>query len=215
MDSAKITWEPGVAIQIQERASRSSQSPFMVAVVGMPGSGKTTSTRLLCDSLNKALGIPLDGYHFPLSVLRTFPNPEDAVYRRGAPDTFDVTSLLRDLTRIRSGAEATVHVPGFDHAKGDPQENAHAFTRTQHDIVICEGLYLLHWRDIADCFDFIVYIDANVEACVERLKVRNKVIPGYTPEEIDIRVEAVDRANAMTVLRSKEYAHLVVQSTLG
>ena len=45
-----------------------------------------------------------------------------------------------------------------------------------------------------------------------RLKIRNKVIPGYTPEEIDFRVDVVDRGNAHTVNGSKDRASLVVKS---
>ena len=31
-------------------------------------------------------------------------------------------------------------IPGFDHAKGDPEPDAHAFDRNQHQVVIGEGL---------------------------------------------------------------------------
>jgi hypothetical protein len=47
---------------------------------------------------------------------------------------------------------------------------------------------------------------------MERLKARNRCIPGYTPEEIDVRVDAVDRANALVVERSRARADLVVRS---
>jgi len=160
--------------------------------------------------------MPHDGYHYALDRLRLFANAEDAIYRRGAPDTFDPVALHRDLTRIRDGPEDFITVPAFDHAKGDPEPDRHAFDRHQHSVVVCEGLYLLHnadgWEDIADLFDFKIFVNSDVDVCVERLKVRNQCIPGYTPEEIDIRCERVDRVNANTVMRSKERADLVVQS---
>ena len=105
---------------------------------------------------------------------------QDAVYRRGAPDTFHAEGLKRDLERIRCGDECKVALPGFDHARGDPEEAAHQFCRDSHNVVICEGLYLLHdqdgWEEIKNLFDLTVYVDADLDVCIERLKTRNKCI---------------------------------------
>lgn len=117
----------------------------------------------------------------------------------------------------------TVQIPGFDHAIGDPQPNAYTFHRNQHSIIICEGLYLLHqdesigWSiEIEKQFDVTIYINADVDTCVQRLKIRNKCIPGYTPEEIDRRCDIVDRSNAMLVLgQSKDRAMYVVDSVVA
>lgn len=76
--------------------------------------------------------------------------------------------------------------------------------------------YLLHdgdgWEDIANFFDLKISINSDVDQCVERLKIRNLVIPGYTPEEIEIRCEVVDRVNAMTVLQSRHRADVTVDA---
>jgi pantothenate kinase len=158
----------------------------------------------------------MDGYHYPIEVLRTFPDPEDAIYRRGAPDTFDSRKLQTDLERIKSDHNELVYIPGFDHAKGDPEPDKHCFIRQQHKIVLCEGLYLLHdtdgWENVSKLLDYTIYISHDVDTCIERLKERNKCIPGYTPEQINVRCEVVDRVNAETVERSKSRAHWIVHS---
>jgi pantothenate kinase len=241
-----LTWEQEVCDRLKamydERASTSSRAdggsdappppiaPLMCAVVGIPGSGKTTSAAVLADMLAKrfatsfskgggstecqTLMMPFDGYHIPMSTLVTMGT--DAVYRRGAPDTFDSRKLAETLREIRFGEAPTLSIPGFDHARGDPEDGAHTFDRTRHKIVIVEGLYLLHdrdgWEHIKQYFDVSVYVDANLDVCMDRLKARNKCIPGYTPEEIEVRVDAVDRVNAMTVQSSKSYADIVVKS---
>lgn len=149
---------------------------------------------------------------------KLFPNPADAVYRRGAPDTFDVAELKRDLDRIRNGDEPIIQIPGFDHAEGDPKLNQHTFDRSKHSIVITEGLYLLHddpdWGAVRDFFDYCIFVHSDIDQCMARLKERNKVIPGYTEEEIFVRVDAVDRVNAETVMKSKDRANLVVDSAI-
>lgn len=175
-------------------------------------SGLTTDGGRIC-----AVVVPMDGYHYPLKVLRTFPDADDAVYRRGSPDTFDAAALKHDLQRIRSSHENVIGVPGFDHAKGDPEPNAHIFRRDEHNVIICEGLYLLHdedgWNGVSDEFDLIVFVSADIDKCIDRVKIRNRCLPGYTPEEIDIRCDIVDRSNAETVMDSKSRADIVVESS--
>jgi pantothenate kinase len=186
----------------------------------MPGSGKSVSTLLLSSFLEQkglpTMVCPHDGYHYPLDYLKTFPDPDDAVYRRGAPDTFDPVALYRDLIRIRDGDEDVIKLPAFDHARGDPEPDTHIFNRKHHRVVLCEGLYLLHdrdgWEGIKSVFDLSIFMNTDLETCVQRVKVRNKCIPGYTPEEIEIRCEKVDRVNALTVLRSKARADVIVDA---
>jgi len=149
--------------------------------------------------------------------LRQFENADDVIYRRGASDTFDPSALARDLERIAHGSEQSVHIPGFDHAYGDPVQDQHVFERSEHDIVICEGLYLLHdqdgWERIQKFLDWTIFIEADLDECVSRLKERNKCIPGYTPEEIEVRCDRVDRANALLAQRTaSKYASQIVQS---
>lgn len=217
------SWEPNLAERVRAGVEKLPEGrPYMVALVGMPGSGKSISAFLLAAKLEE-LGLPTmimphDGYHIPMDSLRLFPDSDDAIYRRGAPDTFDPASLLRDLLRIRddnSGDEHLITVPAFDHAKGDPEPHRHAFDRNQHKVVVCEGLYLLHneagWDEVKTAFDLTIYLNSDIDACIERVKVRNKCIPGYTPEEIEIRCEAVDRVNATTVMEARERADVIVE----
>jgi pantothenate kinase len=133
------------------------------------------------------------------------------------PNNFDPHSLKHDLDRIHAGDdELFLTLPGFCHAKGDPEPDRHAFDRQRHKIVICEGLYLLHdqdgWEDIASVFDLKFFINSDIDVCMDRVKIRNQCIPGYTPEEIAERVDRVDRVNALAVLKSKGRADVVVDS---
>ena len=147
--------------------------------------------------------LPMDGYHIPLANL-----PADDVYWRGAARTFNVRSLASDLTRLRGGGTggAGMAFPGFDHAAADPVAAKHEYEG--EEVVIVEGLYLL-LPDWNLRFDYSVYIDEPIDVCLARLKVRNREIPGL--EDVDARVEEVDRANAVVVEGCKGRADCVVK----
>ncbi|GKZ01288.1 putative kinase [Mayamaea pseudoterrestris] len=214
------SWEKDMAMRIKKMSEETNRSPLMVAVVAGPGSGKSVSAMLLANHLEQmhlpCMIMPHDGYHYPLDYLRTFPNPQDAIYRRGAPDTFDPHALVRDLVRIRDGQEEVIKVPAFDHARADPEPDTHVFDRHVHKVVICEGLYLLHdsdgWESVPGMFDLRIFMEADLDSCMERIKIRNQCIPGYSPEEIAERAEAVDRVNFLTVIHSKINADVCVSS---
>lgn len=239
------TWEKDMAQRIYQRITKGSGAahddlpisvsddddpimtqgdhPYMIGLIGMPGSGKSVSALLLANELEQqgvpCMIMPHDGYHFTMNYLRNLSNAEDFIYRRGAPDTLDPQALYRDLNRIRNGRgtkDVIIKLPAFDHNKADPEPDQHVFDRSQHKVVICEGLYLLHdkdgWSEIANLLDFTIFMNSDLEICVDRVKVRNQCIPGYTAEEIAQRAETVDRKNAETVMMSKARADVVVNS---
>jgi pantothenate kinase len=204
-----VTWEPAVA-EILDRMQRLSNPsrPFLVGLVGIPGSGKSTSAEIVTTLLgglgdgygeNHAIVMPMDGYHIPLQDLAESDNAADLIYRRGAPDTFDPAALFEKLNEIAYGDAETVTLPGFDHAKGDPVPNQHTFTRSENKVVIVEGIYLLHdsdgWEVMKRLFDWTIYIDADVDTCIERLKIRNKCIPVSIAVETCVGVQLYEWIN--------------------
>ena len=119
----------------------------------------------------------MDGYHYSLAQLAEFPDAESKVYRRGAPDTFNAAQLALDLREVKHGNSDHLAFPGFDHSKGDPEPGAHLFTRAEHCCVIVEGLYLQleslpEWQAVAALFDLKIFLNSDIDAAIERLKIR-------------------------------------------
>lgn len=150
----------------------------MIAIAGIPGSGKTTVAKLLVARLNErarlsaadhdtatgdvAVHVPMDGFHYTRSYLRSMPDPEEAVARRGAAFTFDAEGYASLVKQIRtapvtttdataatvSSADKSSHppavdvlAPSFDHGVKDPVPGAIRIA-THHRIVALEGLYV-------------------------------------------------------------------------
>eukprot|EP00438_Fugacium_kawagutii_P033832 Skav235841 [mRNA] locus=scaffold1931:303367:307513:- [translate_table: standard] len=72
-----VHWEMDLAEDLRGRAG--GPSPVLVALAGMPG------------------------FHVPLEDLKSRPDADDAVYRRGALDTFDPQGLYEKLKEVVDG----------------------------------------------------------------------------------------------------------------
>lgn len=136
--------------------------------------------------------------------------------RRGAPDTFDSAALAQAVARLKRGGSGEVRLPGFDHAKGDPEPNAIVIQDLSDvEVIIWEGLYLFFFDSVCAQLDLGIYIRSDLERCMDALKIRNLVLPGYTKEEILKRVDAVDRANALAVEEQAEGLFEMVRRSGG
>ena len=58
--------------------------------------------------------------------------------------------------------------------------------------------------------DLKVFLDTPLGECLNRVKRRNLCLPGYTEEEILVRVDLVDRVNAEYVISAEREASVLV-----
>ncbi|KFY20421.1 hypothetical protein V491_03730, partial [Pseudogymnoascus sp. VKM F-3775] len=94
-------------------------SRYLVAISGIPGSGKTTLAQAITTRLNDshaafhpsspplAVYVPMDGFHLTRAQLSAMPNAAEAHRRRGAHWTFDPEKLLELVCAIKDPARGT------------------------------------------------------------------------------------------------------------
>jgi len=185
--------------------------PVLVGLAGAPGSGKSTAAAAVCQRLDGAVVLPMDGFHLWRSELEAMPDPKEAFRRRGAPWTFDAEGFVAAVRSLRSPGEEVLF-PGFDHGVGDPVPGAvrvAAGTR----VVLLEGNYLLlsdsPWGEIRDLLDEAWFLDCTEEEAMARVAGRHQSV-GRSEQEAWARVEGNDRPNSQLVAASAPRADVLV-----
>ncbi|KAJ1656408.1 hypothetical protein IWQ61_004014 [Dispira simplex] len=161
----------------------------------------------------------MDGYHWPRAVLKTFPDPNEALRCRGAPHTFDAASFLALVQAIRQpliigGHPTVIHGLTFDHAIKDPVPNDVTITQS-HRLIVFEGLYtqlqsVPTWEEIPPLMDEQWWVECPESICRERL-INRHIASGICKDILEAahRADTNDLANARFVLKHRivEVAH--------
>ncbi len=146
---------------------RSQSTPFVIGIAGSVAVGKSTVARVLRELLSRWDDTPrvelitTDGFLLPNAELER----RGILDRKGFPESYDRRSLLRFVTKVKSGA-SEVSAPLYSHLTYDivPGEK---IVVHKPDILIVEGLNVLQPAPpgrklaVSDLFDFSIYVDAR------------------------------------------------------
>ena len=188
-------------------------SRYMVGIAGPPGSGKSTFSGQVCETLKTsgetAIVVPMDGFHFDDAIL----NERGHRSRKGAPHTFDVAGFEVLLNRIKV-REPDIAIPVFDRSMELARAGAEIISAATKFILV-EGNYLLlrqpGWESLKPLFDFTISLQVPEEELERRLLTRWR---GFGLDETDAQTKAFsnDIPNARLVLAESAPADLTVVS---
>ncbi|QIK67353.1 nucleoside/nucleotide kinase family protein [Nocardioides sp. HDW12B] len=185
-------------------------------LVAPPGAGKSTLAAVIGEEA-AARGLALDvlgldGYHHSNDYLADHPaDPDDTSPDaaplssiKGAPATFDVVALVRDLAAARNDSDGAASWPVYDRRTHEVSPERRPLTA---DLALLEGTWLLldepGWRDVASAADLVVFVDADPSDLAERLVAR-KVRGGLSRSEAEAFHARSDHPNVIRVLADSD-----------
>lgn len=184
-----------------------TKSTFVIAIAGASGSGKSSLARQTKKQLRdwyKVAVVAEDAYYRCQTEL-TMEQRLQTNYDQ--PDAIDEALLVEHLSLLKSGG--TVNVPVYDYSIHDRSDETKSVGPCE--ILIVEGILLLHRMAVRDVADLSVFVDVSEEVCLERRIARDIAQRGRTRESVLAQYETnVGPMYREFVQPSKQHAELIV-----
>lgn len=180
----------------------SRTSPFLIALAGGSGSGKSTVADALVERF-QATGVvifPEDGYYWPMSHYGPANTDEQrqmiiARVNYDDPASKETGLMARQLADLKAGR--TIEQPIYDYDRHD--RKSETLTIEPAAIIILEGIHALSVPELKPLIDLSIYVDTPDDLRLAR-RIRRDVI------ERGRSVESV-LAQYLGTVRSAHYRH--------
>ena len=153
--------------------------PFVIGIAGGSGSGKTFFLKCFLNYFEKKQIslISQDDYYRPIDQQ---PLDENGWVNFDLPQCIDDQKLLTDLNTVLTGGT----IEKKEYTFNVSEEAARMLTIRTAPIIIVEGLFIFHFKEIASLFDLRIFLDAEEEITLNRRLKRDMAERGYTHDMI-------------------------------
>ncbi|KAG1666980.1 hypothetical protein FOA52_004263 [Chlamydomonas sp. UWO 241] len=185
-----------------------SGHPFLIGVAGGTASGKTTVCDLIMQRLNDQCVVMLSQDSFYRSLTPSeLVSAHNKEYNFDAPEAFDQEAMMQCLMDLKAGN--SVNVPLYDFATHSRcTESTHV---APADVVIVEGILVLHMESIRELLHMKVYVDTDDDVRLARriqrdVAVRGRDVGGVIEQYTRFVKPSFDRF----VAPSRRYADVII-----
>ena len=184
---------------------KSNSAPFLVAIVGGSGSGKSWLAERLEAALNgKAARVSQDDFYHDRSLV---PPEERAALNFDHPDAIDWQSLEKVVQDLMAGRVA--FLPNYDF-KTHCRDSCFRALEPK-PIILMEGLWLLRQRPLRDWFDLKIFIECPASTRLRRRIERDLLARGRSRASVEKQFhETVEPMHREFVSPQKRWADVVL-----
>jgi uridine kinase len=161
-----------------------NQKPFIIGISGGSGSGKTTFVKELANSFSEQQVCVLsqDNYYKP--------REQQVIDSTGEknfdlPESFKEDEYHRDVLRLLNGEDVVLKEYVYNNPLAEPK----LITYKAAPIVIIEGIFVFHFKDVSDLMDFKIFIDADEHIKLIRRIQRDQIERNYPIEDVLYRYQ--------------------------
>lgn len=162
-----------------------NSKPFIMGIAGGSGSGKTFFLNRFLDHFtsDEVCSVSQDDYYFP--VRHTMTKEEIKFYNFDIPETIDREHFYSDITKLIN--KETIYKK--EYTFNNPEAVPKILEIKPAPIMIVEGLFIFHFKEIADLLDLRIFIEADEEVALLRRLKRDLEERGYSNEDVMYRWE--------------------------
>lgn len=157
----------------------SNKKPFIIGIAGGSGSGKTFFLNCFLHHFkqDEVTLVSQDDYYIPAGEMT---QEENKLYNFDLPSTIDSEQFLRDIKQLMSGEVVYKKEYNFN----NPLAVVKILEIKSAPIIIVEGLFILHFKEIAALLDHTIFVDADEQVALDRRIKRDGLERGYPEDDV-------------------------------
>ncbi|WP_316737663.1 uridine kinase [Pedobacter aquatilis] len=156
-----------------------NKKPFIIGIAGGSGSGKTFFLNCFLHHFkqDEVTLVSQDDYYIPAGEMT---QEENKLYNFDLPSTIDSEQFLKDIKQLMNGEVVYKKEYNFN----NPLAVVKILEIKSAPIIIVEGLFILHFKEIAALLDHMIFIDADEQVALDRRIKRDGLERGYPEDDV-------------------------------
>lgn len=153
--------------------------PYVIGIAGSSGSGKTFFLKHFLNHFqpDQVTLISQDDYYIPAN---TKTKEENRLYNFDLPTAINREAFFQDIKQLFEGN--TVHRQ--EYTFNNPNRTPKLLEINPAPILIVEGLFIFHYKEVNDLLDYRIFLDADEPVALDRRLRRDLAERGYDHDDV-------------------------------